>query len=59
MFCALLGFTSVYRTTGPLVYFPSGMEATLEPRCEKMGLRGIQPGPTQTGLYSHRRCLEA
>ena len=25
-----------------------------EPRCEKTGLRGFRPGPTQTGLYSHR-----
>ena len=31
---------------------------TLEPRCEKTGLRGFRPGPTQTGLYSHRRWLE-
>ena len=29
-----------------------------EPRCEKTGLRGFRPGPTQTGLYSHRRWLE-
>ena len=25
-----------------------------EPRCEKTGLRGFRPGPTQTGLYNHR-----
>ena len=31
----------------------------IEPRCEKTGLRGFRPGPTQTGLYSHRRWLEA
>ena len=30
-----------------------------EPRSEKTGLRGFQPGPTQTGLYSYRRWLEA
>ena len=30
-----------------------------EPRSEKTGLRGFHPGPTQTGLYSHRRWLEA
>ena len=30
-----------------------------EPRCEKTGLRGLRPGPTQTWLYSHRRWLEA
>ena len=32
---------------------------TFERRCEKTGLRGFRPGPTQTGLYSHRRWLEA
>ena len=30
-----------------------------EPSCEKTGLRGFRPGPTQTELYSHRRWLEA
>ena len=30
-----------------------------EPRCEKTGLRGFRPGPTPTGLYNHRRWLEA
>ena len=30
-----------------------------EPRCEKTGLRGFRPGPTQTRLYSYRRWLEA
>ena len=34
------------------------MLSTAEPRCEKTGLRGFRPGPTQTGLYSHRRWLE-
>ena len=24
----------------------------VEPRCEKTGLRGFRPGPTQTGLYA-------
>ena len=28
-------------------------------RCEKTGLRGFRPGPTQTGLHSHRGWLEA
>ena len=32
---------------------------SFEPRCEKTGLRGFRPGPTQTGLCSHRRWLEA
>ena len=31
----------------------------IEPRCEKTGLRGFRPGLTQTGLYNHRRLLEA
>ena len=30
-----------------------------EPRREKTGLRGFRPGPTQTGLYSLRKVLEA
>ena len=30
-----------------------------EPRCEKTGLRGFRPGPTQTRLYNHIRLLEA
>ena len=30
-----------------------------EPLCEKTGLRGFRPGPTQTGLCSDRRLLEA
>ena len=30
-----------------------------EPPCEKTDLRGFRPGPTQTGLYSHRSWLEA
>ena len=29
-----------------------------EHRSEKTDLRGFRPGPTQTGLYSHRRWLE-
>ena len=32
-----------------------GYSGTLyEPRCEKTGLRGFRPGPTQIGLYSFR-----
>ena len=34
-------------------------QSTFEPPCEQTGLRGFRPGPTQTGLYSHRRWLEA
>ena len=32
---------------------------TNEQRHEKICLRGFRPGPTQTGLYNHRRWLEA
>ena len=31
----------------------------IEPRCEKTGLCGFRPGPTQTGLCNHRTWLEA
>ena len=33
--------------------------AAYEPHCEKTGLRGFRPGPTQTRLYSRIRWLEA
>ena len=35
------------------------VETVFKPRCEKTGLWGFRPGPTQTGLYSHRKWLEA
>ena len=43
----------VCSANGGTVGFP------FEPRCEKTGLRGFRPGPTQTGLRSHLRWLEA
>ena len=36
-----------------------GYKTLNEARSEKTGLRGFRPGPTQTGLYSHKRWLEA
>ena len=33
--------------------------AIYEPRREKTGLRGFQPGATQIGLYSYRSRLDA
>ena len=39
--------------------FQVQVQFLFEPRCEKNGLRGFRPGPTQTGLYSHKRRLEA
>ena len=41
----LLGFSDTEEDNFCMILF--------EPRCEKTGLRGIRPGPTQTGLYSH------
>ena len=35
------------------------MPMQYEPRCEKTGLRDFRPGPTKTGLCSHKRWLEA
>ena len=37
---------------------PPGTPLLYEPRSEKTRLRGFRPGPTQTGLYRHRRWLE-
>ena len=37
----------------------SSLGLTIEPRCEKTGLRGFRPCPTQTRLYNHIRWLEA
>ena len=34
------------------------LQLSSEPRSEKTGLGGFRPGPTQTGLYNHRRWLE-
>ena len=44
--------------TVPLTGSVRGPQSKKEPRCEKTGLRGFRTGPTQTGLYSHRRWLE-
>ena len=38
---------------------PSVMTLPFEPVHEKTNNLGFQPGSTQTGLYSHRRWLEA
>ena len=34
------------------VIHPGQYQTKYEPHCEKTGLRGFRPGPTQTGLYS-------
>ena len=38
-------------------FFPPGI--LIEPVHEKTNILGFQPGLTQTGLYSHKRWLEA
>ena len=42
-----------------IIVFIEPCSYIIKPRCEKTGLRGFRPGPTQTGLYSHKRWLEA
>ena len=48
----------VRKLCGSILYKKKG-NFSYEPRCEKTCLQGFRPGPTQTGLYSHRRWLEA
>ena len=48
---------SVHEKLNPCFEYVSN--PLFEPRSEKTGLRGFRPGPTQTGLYSHRRWPEA
>ena len=43
----------------PLYHFYAIIQRKYEPRRKKTGLRVFRQGPTQTGLYSHRRWLEA
>ena len=50
--CRSLLFTLIYQVN----HYKA---ATYGPRCEKTGLRGFRPGPTLTGLHSHRKWLEA
>ena len=45
-----VGFHRVQRRSGIGLYVPCN---------EKTGLRGFRLAPTQTGLYNHRRGLEA
>ena len=53
-----LGKIRVGRVTGNTHIFFFGLSIN-EPRSEKTGLQGFRPGPTETGLYCHRRWLEA
>ena len=57
--CILLS-SECYFFNSTFVSIKSGVHVLYyEPCCEKTGLRGFRPGPTQTGLYSHKRWLEA
>ena len=48
----------IIETTQILIVKNIRITFSFEPRRQKTGLRGFRPGPTQTGLYSHRRWLE-
>ena len=47
------------RKTDELKGKGQAVQQSNEPRCEKTGLWGFRSGPTQTGLYNHRRWLDA
>ena len=38
-----------------LLYLRVLYQSKSEPRGKKTGLQGFQPGPTQTGLYTHKK----
>ena len=40
------------------ILLAQALQLLFEPRREKTALRDFRPGPTQTGLYSHRRKLD-
>ena len=52
-----MGF--IFFILGYSILIFSDQSLLFEPRSEKNGLRGFRPGPTQTGLCSHKRKLEA
>ena len=54
--------TACYKDVGYDFYLKKINSVTVlqyEPRREKTGLRGLRPGATQTGLYSHKIRLGA
>ena len=64
LFCNCISATAIFawRTKSDLNNVRAHYDNTpmqYEPRCEKTGLWGFRPGPTQTGLYRHRICLDA
>ena len=56
--CAGSGPWGKTRPPSGLIFSSIDGKFTIEPHCEKTCLWGFQPGPTQTGLYGHRRLLE-
>ena len=57
--CVLFGFKNLSVISQQSPVQEQVAQCSYEPRCEKNGLRGFRPGPTQTGLCSHGRWLEA
>ena len=55
--CALVGTNLVFLSSRAWDSYKKNKSN--EPRCEKTGLRGFRPGPTQTRLYNYTRWLEA
>ena len=58
-FKQLVAFKVVHNVSTQMYTSKEMTPQTNEPRCEKTSLGGFRPGPTQIGLYSHRRWLEA
>ena len=54
--CALIKTNMVVMKTISIIQYPSTI---IEQVCEETNNLGFRPGPTQTGLYGHRRWLEA
>ena len=54
--CAMIPFLSLIATLYAITHLKA---LVYEPHCEKTGLRGFRPGPTQTRRYNHTRWLEA
>ena len=48
-------FWSIEKDITDIACWLYNIQVSYEPRCEKTGLQGVRPGPTQTKLYSHRR----
>ena len=56
---AVAAHNSAFLLLRLLDIFKRAREIKLEPLNEKTSNFGFRPGPTKTGLYSHRKGLEA